>query len=152
MHVKEHFPTSDEILDIPIANFIILSVNSCGYSGKSEELIVNSVYPVFLKAKASESIKDNLNWCETINGQFPNKYLDAMRVKITTLESIGDWGVFDQKYYMNIIQLIWALNFKRYPSVLIKWSIARFMLVVVSSWKDSISSKNYTRVVQWTAI
>ena len=41
MHVREHFPTEDEILAIPITKIIILSVNSFGYSGKAEYLIVN---------------------------------------------------------------------------------------------------------------
>ncbi len=39
----------------PLARYITLAANDCGYSGTAEELIVDYVHPLFLKAKLSVS-------------------------------------------------------------------------------------------------
>ena len=41
MHIEEHFPMAADILTSKIVKFITISENSCGYSGTTEELIVN---------------------------------------------------------------------------------------------------------------
>ena len=53
MYIEEHSPAADDILDIPIAKFITLYENSCGYSGTDEELIVYYIHPLLLKANAA---------------------------------------------------------------------------------------------------
>ena len=45
--VEEQCPTIAEILASPIDKYITLVVNNCGYSGTSEDLIVNYVHPFF---------------------------------------------------------------------------------------------------------
>jgi hypothetical protein len=37
----------------PLAKYITLAANDCGYSGKAEELIVTYVHPLFLKAHSA---------------------------------------------------------------------------------------------------
>ena len=55
MHQADIIPKITELLDIPISNFITLAVNYCGYSGTIEDLIINYIYPLFMKSKAAES-------------------------------------------------------------------------------------------------
>ena len=55
MMVEEQFPTVDDIMDSTFENYITLAANNCGYSGMAEELIVNYVHPMFLKAKSATS-------------------------------------------------------------------------------------------------
>ena len=52
MHLDDSILDIKELLDSPISKFITLAANYCGYSGTSEDLIVNHVHPFFLKAKA----------------------------------------------------------------------------------------------------
>ena len=75
-------------MDSPISNYITLAENDCGYSGTAEELIVNYVHPLFLKAKAAASSEDNPNWRQVMNGQFSDEYWDAAVSEIETLKSM----------------------------------------------------------------
>jgi hypothetical protein len=43
-------PTVADLLASPLAQYITLAANDCGYSGTTEELIVSYVHPLFLKA------------------------------------------------------------------------------------------------------
>ncbi len=103
MRVEESCPTTAELLDSPLAEFITLAVNDCGYSGTVEELIVNYVHPLLLKVKAAASKEDNPNWHDAITGDFANKYWEAMRVEIKTSESMGAWEVVEKDKDMNFI-------------------------------------------------
>ena len=120
MHLEESIPTITELLDSPIFNYITLAANDCGYSGTAEELIVNYVHPLFLKAKAAASSEDNPNWRQAMNGQFADEYWDAAVSEIETLESMKAWEVVDQEDDMNVIRSTWAFKLKRYPDGLIK--------------------------------
>jgi hypothetical protein len=51
-------PTVAELMDSPLAKYITLAANDCGYS---EELIVSYVHPLFLKAHSAMSKEDNPN-------------------------------------------------------------------------------------------
>ncbi len=93
MRVGESCPAIAELLASSLADFITLAANYSGYSGTAEELIVNYVHPLFLKAKAAASKEDNPNWLYATMGDFADKYLEAMRVEIKTLESMGAWEV-----------------------------------------------------------
>ncbi len=42
-----HIPTVADLLASPLAKYITLAANDCGYSGKAEELIVTYVHPLF---------------------------------------------------------------------------------------------------------
>ena len=76
IHLDDSIPSIKELLDIPISKFITLAANYCGYSGISEDLIVNHVHP-FFKAKSAVSAEDNPSWRQAMNGQFSNEYLEA---------------------------------------------------------------------------
>ena len=69
----------------------------------AEELIVNYVHPLFLKAKLTASREENPNLCEATTGLFSKNYWKEMKVKIFTLESMGDWEIFDQDDSMDVI-------------------------------------------------
>ena len=45
--VEEHCLTVADLLEGPIAKYIALAANNCGYSGTSEELIVNYFHTFF---------------------------------------------------------------------------------------------------------
>ncbi len=51
-------------MDSPLAKYITLAANDCRYSGAAEELIVNYVHPLFLKAHSAASKLDNPSWKE----------------------------------------------------------------------------------------
>jgi hypothetical protein len=57
-------PTVAELMDSPLAKYLTLSTNYCIYSGTVEELIVNYVHPLFLKAHSAASKLDNPRWKE----------------------------------------------------------------------------------------
>ena len=62
MELLDEIPTVETLLDSPLSRFITLAANNCGYSGTTEELVVNWVHPLFLKAKAEASKADNPSW------------------------------------------------------------------------------------------
>jgi hypothetical protein len=57
-------PTVADLLASPLAKYITLAANDCGYSGKAKELIVTHVHPLFLKAHSAASKADNPSWRE----------------------------------------------------------------------------------------
>ena len=77
MHIADSMPTIAELLDNPISNFVTLAPNDCGYEGTTDDLIVNYVHPLFLKAKAAGSQADNPNWRQAMNFQFSDEYWKA---------------------------------------------------------------------------
>jgi hypothetical protein len=79
----------------PLAKYITLAANDCGYSGKAEELIVTYVHPLFLKAHSSASKADNPSWREATRGKFAGEYWKGMKLEIATLEAIDAWSVID---------------------------------------------------------
>ena len=66
--VGQKYPTVAQIMDIPQDKYITISANDRGYGGTAEELIVNYVHPLFLKAESDASLEDNMNWCEATTG------------------------------------------------------------------------------------
>jgi hypothetical protein len=75
-------PTVADLLNSPLAKYINLAANDCRYSGKTKELIVIYVHPLFLKAHSAASKADNLSWCEAPRGKFADEYWKAMKLKI----------------------------------------------------------------------
>ena len=55
MMVGYYFQTVAEVMDIPLAKYVILDSNNFVYSGTAEDLIVNYVRLLFLKAKSAAS-------------------------------------------------------------------------------------------------
>jgi hypothetical protein len=64
LSMTDGIPTVDELMDSPLAKYITLAANDCRYSGTAEELIVNYVHPLFLKAHSAASKLDNPSWKE----------------------------------------------------------------------------------------
>jgi len=63
-------PTIAELLESPLAKYITLAANDCGYSGTAEELIMSYVHPLFLKAHSAASKEDNPSWKQATQGKF----------------------------------------------------------------------------------
>ena len=91
MHLADSIPTITELIDSPISKFITLAANGCGYEGTTQDLIVNHVHPLFLKAKASAIQEDNPNWRQAMNGQFADEYWETEVIEIETLDSMHAW-------------------------------------------------------------
>jgi hypothetical protein len=81
-------PTVADLLASPLARYITLAANDCGYSGTAEEFIVSYVHPLFLKAHSAASKADNPSWREVTRGKFAEEYWEAMKLEIATLENI----------------------------------------------------------------
>ena len=58
----------------PLSKDINLAANNCGYGGTIEDLIVNYVHPLFLKAKSAKIQEDNSNWHKATTGVFDENY------------------------------------------------------------------------------
>ena len=115
-----------ELMVIQLAKYISLAANDCGYDGTTEELIVNYVHPLFLKAKSAASREENPNWREETSGAFSENYWKAMKFEIASLESMGAWEIVDQYESMHVIYSAWDFKFKCHPGGLIKKFKAQF--------------------------
>ncbi len=79
-----------DLLACPLAQYITLAANDCGYSGTTRELIVSYIHPLFLKAHSAASKADHPSWQEATRGKFADEYWEAMKLEIATLENIVD--------------------------------------------------------------
>ena len=95
VHLDDSIPIIKELSNSQISKFITLPANNCGYSGTSEDTIVNHVHPLFLKSKAAASGEDNPNWRQAMNGQFADEYWEAAVTEIETLEFMKEWEVVE---------------------------------------------------------
>jgi len=118
-------PTAADLLASPLAKYITLAANDCGYSGKAEELTVTCIHRLFLKAHSAASKADNPSWREATRGKFADEYRKAMKLEIATLEASDAWSVIDRLDH-HVIASTWAFKCKRYPDGLIKKFKARF--------------------------
>ena len=142
----------EDILASPLAKFIHLSANHCGYEGTVTELVTNWVHPLFLKAKAEASKLDNPNWNQAMNGEFAPEFWDACKVEINTLEGMGAWKVVKKTAEMNVLRSTWAFKIKRYPDGLIKKFKARFCARGDMQIEGVDFFETYAPVVQWTTV
>ncbi len=62
MTMTDGIPSVADLMDSPLAKYITLAANECGYGGTAEELIVSYVHPLFLKAQSGASKEDNPSW------------------------------------------------------------------------------------------
>ena len=53
-------PAITDLLASPLAKYITLASNDCGYSGSATELIVSYVHPLFLKAHSAANNAETL--------------------------------------------------------------------------------------------
>jgi hypothetical protein len=102
---SDGIPTIAELLESPLAKYITLAANNCGYSGTAEELIVSYVHMLFLKAHSAASKEDNPSWKQATQGKFADEYWKAMELEIATLEALNAWEVveYDPSSMPNVI-------------------------------------------------
>jgi hypothetical protein len=154
--IDNTLPAITDLLASPLAKYITLASNDCGYSGSATELIVSYVHPLFLKAHSAASKADNPSWREATRGKYADEYWDAMKLEIATLENIEAWTVVD-RYDTNgephhVIPSTWAFKCKRYPDGFIKKFKARFCARGDKQLEGIDYFETYTPVVQWTTI
>ena len=150
MSIEDSLPSISDLINSPLSKYITLAANDCGYDGMAEELIVQYVHPLFLRAHSAASKEDNPGWQEATQGKFADDYWKAMEVKIFTLESIDAWEVVDCKDDMNLINSTWAFKCKCYPDGLIKKFKARFCAHGDQQLEGIDFFETYAPVVQWT--
>jgi hypothetical protein len=149
-------PTAADLLVSPLAKYITLAANDCGYSDTAKELIVSYVHPLFLKAHSAASKADKPSWREATRGKFDDEYWEAMKLEIATLENIDAWPVID-RYDSNgaphhVIPSTWGFKCKRYPDGHIKKFKARFCARGDKQLKGIDFFETYAPVVQWITI
>ena len=112
--MTDGIPTVTDLMDSPLAKYITLAANDCGYGGTAEELIVSYIHPLFLKALSAASKEDNPRWKQATQGKFANKIWKAMELKIATLEALDAWEVleYNSMTMPNVILLTWAFKCK----------------------------------------
>jgi hypothetical protein len=143
--------TVADLLVCPLAKYITLVANDCGYSGNAKELIVAYVHPLFLKAHSAASKTDNHSWREATRGKFADEYWKAMKLEIATLKAIGVWSVIDQLNH-HVIASTWAFKCKCYPDGRIKKFKARFCVQGNQQLKGIDFFETYAPIVQWTTV
>ena len=151
---SDGIPTIAELMESPLAKYITLAANDCGYSGTAEELIVSYVHPLFLKAHSAASREDNPTWSQATKGKFADQYWKAMELEIATLEALDAWKVveYDPSTMKNVIRSTWAFKCKRYPDGLVKKFKARFCARGDMQLEGIDFFETYAPVVQWTTI
>jgi hypothetical protein len=77
--------TVADLLASPLAKYITVAANDCGYSGTAKELIVSYVHPLFLNAHSAASKADKRSWHEATRGKFADEYWEAMKLEIASL-------------------------------------------------------------------
>ena len=65
--------------------------NYCGCSGSENDIMVNWVKPLFLKAKAASTKADYPIWCKATSGTIYNEYWKTDYNLIIMLEGIESW-------------------------------------------------------------
>ena len=154
MTLTDGIPTVADLMDSPLAKYITLAANDCGYGGTAEELIVSYVHPLFLKAHSAASKEDNPTWKQATRGKFADEYWKAMELELATLEGLDAWSVkeYDPETMPNVIRSTWAFKCKRYPDGLIKKFKARFCARGDMQLEGIDFFETYAPVVQWTTI
>jgi len=153
MILEDELPSIRDVLESPLAKFIHFAANACGYNGTAEDLMVNWIHPLFLKAKAKASKHDNPNWWQAMNGPFADEYWQAACKEIRTLEEMGAWDVVDRpSSEKNVIKSTWAFKLKRFPDGLAKKFKTRFCARGDMQLEGVDFFKTYAPVVQWTTV
>ena len=71
LSMTDGIPNVADLMDSPLAQYITLAANDCGYSATAEEPIVSYVHPLFLKAHSAASKLNNPSWKEATQGSSP---------------------------------------------------------------------------------
>jgi len=154
MTMTDGIPTVADLMDSPLAKYITLAANDCGYGGTAKELIVSYVHLLFLKAHLAASKEDNPNWKQANRGKFADKYWKAMELEIATLEALNAWEVleYNSETMPNVFKLTWAFKCKRFPDGPIKKFKACFCARCDMLLEGIDFFETYAPVVQWTTI
>ncbi|EJK66248.1 hypothetical protein THAOC_12847, partial [Thalassiosira oceanica] len=142
-----------DVLNSPLARYIEFAANECGY-GEPEirDLLVNTVHPLFLKAKAAASAHDNPTWWQAMSSEHADDFWEAAKTEIRTLEEMDAWRVVDRTPDMNVIGGTWAFKIKRFPDGWIKKFKARFCARGDQQLEGVDFFETYAPVVQWSTV
>jgi hypothetical protein len=110
--------TVEDLLASPLSQYITLASNDCIYSGSRTTLVCQDIHPFFLSAKTGISAEDNPNWGEAMSGPEAEKYWEAAKIEIATLEGMKAWDVVDKSSVpkgKRILPSLWVFKRKRNP-------------------------------------
>jgi len=141
-----------KIMSGPLANFISLAARDSGFEGNVENVVLECVHPLFLKAKAAASAADNPNWNQAMNSKFANDWWKAAVREIQTLEEMDAWEVVDRPPDANVVGGTWAFKLKRYPDGKVKKFKARFCARGDQQKEGIDFFETYAPVAQWTTV
>ena len=85
---SDDLPSIENIMNCLLSKFIHFAANDCGYRGSRRDLIINWVYPLFLKAKLAASKEDNPNWRDAMKSPFKEEFCKAAYIEVETLEGM----------------------------------------------------------------
>jgi hypothetical protein len=71
MLLEDSLPSIADLINSPLSKYITLATNDCGYDGTAEDLIVQYVHPLFLRAHSAASKENNPGWHEATRGNLP---------------------------------------------------------------------------------
>jgi hypothetical protein len=73
MLIEDSLPSISDLINSPLSEYNTLAANDCGYNWTAEELIVQYVHPLFLRAHSAASKEDNPGWQEATWGKFTDE-------------------------------------------------------------------------------
>ena len=124
--ISEELPTVSDFVASPLAKFVTIAAQDSGYTGRTEDLFMTEVHPLFLQAKAATNKADFASWKEALRSEHASEWYQAAQIEVETLEKMKCWEVVDRLPSMKVLGSTWALRLKRYPDGQVKKFKARF--------------------------
>ena len=95
MRLENKIQTVADWMESPLAVFISIAANYCGYEVTTNQLIINWVHPLFLNDHFESRKEDNTNWNQAMHVPFYDEYWQAACTELENLECMGAWNVVD---------------------------------------------------------
>ena len=143
----------EELFSSRLTQFIKLAAIDSGYDpSKTNDLLIKTIHPLFLKAKAEASKADNPSWKQAMSGPFADEFWKAAVKEYKTLEAMHAWEIVDRPLHVKILDILWAFKIKRFPDGLIKGFKGRICARGDQQIEGIDFFETYAPVVQWTTI
>ena len=84
--ISEELPTVSDFMASPLAKFVTLAAQDSGHTGRTEDLFMTHVQPLFLQARAKANKADTPSWKETMRSDHASNWFKAAQIEVETLE------------------------------------------------------------------
>ena len=111
---------------------------------------IEEMHPLIFITKARS--EDQPRWHEAMNGPFRDKWWEACKKEISTLERMEVWDVVPREDWMNVIPSTFAFLIKRNPDLVIKKFKARFCARGDKQVEGVDFFETFAPVVNWHTI